>query len=240
MARLKSIPEVCSRPDCMKRGRARIYCESHFKTWLRRYGGDRCDWPECEEIIATDAWDQPRRKDGTLLKVDGRTMDTGSGRLALCRRHEVEHLRPSASIEKLNRDRLGADLEVKGECWVPKVSRPSLNNNAATFDPEGSNGKVHWPYHRAVWDLLMGGHGQRRELDHLTGCAVQARCANPAHVEPVTRIENVARRAGRNAARKAGKPYGRKTCGPPINWDAAEAPAVVAFAREYGLPLPRL
>ena len=49
------------------------------------------------------------------------------------------------------------------------------------------------------------------------------RCANPAHVEPVTRIENVARRTARNMARRLKKPYGPKTCGPAINWDAAEA-----------------
>lgn len=239
MGRVKTIPAVCSRPDCTNAGRARIYCATHFKTWLRRYGGDRCDWPTCEEIIALDDWDQERdSKTGKLKRIDGRTMDTGSGRLSLCRWHEVEHLRPTPAIEDLNRSRLGAGLEVRGECWVPLASRPSLKNNAATFDPEGSNGKVHWPYHRAVWDLLMGGHGQRRELDHLTGCAVQARCANPAHVEPVTRIENVARRAARNMARKLHKPYVPKTCGPAINWDAAEAPAVVAFASAYSLPLP--
>jgi hypothetical protein len=239
MGRAKTIPEVCSRPNCTKRGRSRIYCESHYKAWQRKYDGDRCDWPGCDEIIATDDWYQARfPKTGKLKKIDGRTMDTGSGRMSLCRRHEVEHLRPSLAVENLNRDRLAAGLEVDGECWVPKVSRPSLKNNAATFDPEGSNGKVHWPYHRAVWDLLMEGHRQREELDHLTGCAVQARCANPDHVEPVTLIENEARRAARNLDRRLHKPYGPKTCGPAINWAAAEAPAVTAFARAYSLPLP--
>jgi hypothetical protein len=238
VGRLKTLVERCDR-GCSAPVRSRIYCQSHYKAWQRKYDGDRCQWPGCTEIIAKDDWYQERHpKTGKLKKIDGRTMDTGSGRLSYCRRHEVEHLRPSPAVEELNRARLGAGLEVVGECWVPKASRPSLKNNAATFDPEGSNGKVHWPYHRAVWDLLMEGHRQREELDHLTGCAVQARCANPAHVEPVTRIENVARRAARNAARKARKPYGRKTCGPPINWDAAEAPAVVAFAKAYGLPLP--
>lgn len=242
MGRPKSLQETCAWPmKCTAPVRSRIYCATHFEAWRRRYTKDRCDWPGCSTIVAKDDWYQQRRPtDGKLSKIDGRTMDTGKGRLGLCRRHEVEHLRPSPPVEELNRLRLGTGLEAVGECWRPRDSIPSLSNGAGLFDPEGSNGKVHWAYHRAVWDLLMGGHLQRRELDHLTGCAVQARCANPAHVEPVTRIENVARRAGRNAARKARKPYGRKTCGPPINWDAAEAPAVVAFAREYGLPLPRL
>lgn len=238
MGRLKTLVERCAR-GCSEPVRSRIYCQSHYKAWQRKYDGDRCEWPGCHTIIAKDDWYQERHpKTGRLKKIDGRTMDTGSGRLSYCRRHEVEHLRPSPAVEELNIARLGAGLEVAGGCWVPKASRPSLKNNAATFDPEGSNGKVHWPYHRAVWDLLMEGHRQREELDHLTGCAVQARCANPAHVEPVTRIENVARRTARNMAKRLHKPYGPKTCGPAINWAAAETPAVMAFARANGLPLP--
>jgi hypothetical protein len=239
VGRPKTLPEVCSRPFCTEPVRTRIYCATHAQAWRRKYQDDRCDWPECVEIIATDDWYQPRNaKTGKLKKTAGRTMDTGSGRLSYCRRHEGEHLRPSPAVEELNIARLGDGLDVEGECWVPKASRPSLKNNAATFDPEGSNGKVHWPYHRAVWGLLMAGHRQREELDHLTGCAVQARCANPAHMEPVTHLENMARRAARNQARKARKPFGPKTCGPSINWDAAERPAVVAFAARFGLPLP--
>ncbi|MGX5718356.1 hypothetical protein [Arthrobacter sp. MAHUQ-56] len=107
--------------------------------------------------------------------------------------------------------------------------------NAVAFDPEGSNGKVHWPYHRAVWDLLMGGHGQRRELDHLTGCAVGPRCANPAHLQPVTRAENMARRRQRNLARKHRKPYGPRACGPAVNELALANPRVQEFAAEHGL-----
>lgn len=239
MARPKTIPETCSRPACPERGRGRIYCATHFEAWRRRYANDRCDWPDCIVIIATDEWHQDRRpKDGKLRKIDGRTMDTGTGRLALCRRHEVEHLRPSVEVEEINRKRLGANLEVHGECWHPRATLDSLSNGAGKFDPEGSNGKVHWPYHRAVWDLLIGGHRQRHELDHLTGCAIQARCASPAHMQPVTHVVNMARRKARNAARRAQKSYGPKTCGPPINWDAAKEPAVVAFARDFGLPLP--
>lgn len=239
MGRLRKLPDTCARPFCEEPARSRIYCKTHAQAWRRKYQGDRCEWVGCAEIIATDDWYQPREpKTGKLQKTDGRTMDTGAGRLSYCRRHEVEHLRPSSHVEELNVRRLGAGLDIDGECWVPKPHFPRLKNGAATFDPEGSNGKVHWPYHRALWDMLCGGHRQREELDHLTGCKVQARCANPAHMQPVTHRENMARRAARNAARKAGKPYGPRTCGPPLNSDAAEAPAVVAFAERFGLPLP--
>jgi hypothetical protein len=239
VGRPRSLAEVCSHPSCDAPVRTRIYCATHAQAWRRKHQDDRCEWSGCDEIIATDDWYQPRNaKTGKLQKTAGRTMDTGSGRLSYCRRHEGEHLRPSPAVEELNTARLGDGLEVEGECWVPKASRPSLKNNAATFDPEGSNGKVHWPYHRAIWGLLMDGHRQREELDHLTGCVVKARCANPAHMEPVTHLVNMARRAARNRAEKAGKPFGPKTCGPPINWKAAEMPAVVAFAARFGLPLP--
>lgn len=239
MARPKTISGTCSRPGCAEPIRSRIYCATHFEGWRRKYAKDRCDWPDCRTIVAKDEWHQERRpKDGKLRKIDGRTMDTGSGRLGYCRRHEVEHLRASPEIEQLNLKRLGYGLEADRECWLPRLTLPSLSNGAGTFDPEGSNGKLHWPYHRAVWDLLMGGHRQRQELDHLTECAVQARCANPAHMQPVTHLVNMARRKARNAARKGRKHYAPITCGPPINWEAARAPAVVAFAREFRLPLP--
>lgn len=240
MGRPKSLQESCAWPiKCIAPVRSRIYCATHFEAWRRRYADDRCDWPDCSTIVAKDDWHQQRRpSDGKLSKIDGRTMDTGNGRLSFCRRHEVEHLRPSPAVETLNRHRLGAGLEAVGECWRPKDSIPSLSNGAGLFDPEGSNGKVHWAYHRAVWDLLVGGHAQRRELDHLTGCAIQARCANPTHIQPVTHDVNMARRKARNSSRRTGKPFDTKMSGPPINWVAAEAPAVVAFAQEYGLLLP--
>jgi hypothetical protein len=217
-----------------------VYCETHARAWNRKYQDDRCDWLGCLAIIATDAWEQPRRNDGSLFKVDGRTMDTGQGRKSFCRSHEVEHLRPTPAVEALNWERLGAGLELDGACWVPRWNLPELSNGAATFDPEGSNGKVLWPYHRAVWDLLMGGHGQRLELDHLTACAVGPRCANPAHLQPVTRAENMARRRQRNLARKHGKPYGPKACGPAVNRLALASPVVQKFAAVHGLTLPAL
>jgi ribosomal protein L34E len=240
LGRQKVLIGACILLDCGRPLESRVYCQSHARAWNRKYGGDRCDWLGCKVIIATDAWDQPRRKDGSLLKVDGRTMDTGTGRKSYCRLHEPEHLRPSAAIEELNWKRLGDGLELHGECWIPRGHLPSLSNGAATFDPEGSNGKVHWPYHRAVWDLLMGGHGQRQELDHLTGCLVGARCANPAHLQPVTRAENMARRRQRNLARKMSRPFGPKTCGPAVNRLAVTSPEVQKFAVAYGLTLPIL
>jgi len=114
VGRLKTLVERCDR-GCSAPVRSRIYCQSHYKAWQRKYDGDRCEWPGCSQIIAKDDWYQERHpKTGKLKKIDGRTMDTGSGRLSYCRRHEVEHLRPSPAVEELNRARLGAGLEVEG------------------------------------------------------------------------------------------------------------------------------
>nr|AER68055.1 hypothetical protein [Arthrobacter rhombi] len=233
---------MCSRVGCDLPARSRNYCATHARGWLRLYDGDRCDWSGCNEILAYDVWWQPRHltgpSQGKLKKIDGRTMDTGQGRLSYCRWHEVEHLRPSPKIEALNRSRLGAGLVGQGDCWMPKESIPSHKNGAAKFAPEGSNGVLEWAYHRAVWDLLMGGHRQRQELDHLTGCQGGARCAAPFHLQPVTHAENMSRRRFRNEAKKAGNPFTPNRCGPPLNLQAVGSMEVQVFAVEFELPLP--
>lgn len=47
-----------------------------------------------------------------------------------------------------------------------------------------------WLVHRLVWEHLVGPIPPGLELDHL--CRVRA-CCNPAHLEPVTRKENIRR-----------------------------------------------
>lgn len=169
-------------------------------------------------------------------------MGTGKDRRSYCRWHEVEHLRPTPAVEAINRQRLGQGLEAVGDCWRPLPKFPPLSHKAPKkavgFDVEGSNGKAIWPYHRVVWDLLMGGHDQRRELDHLTGCMLGPSCCSPAHLEPVPHSVNEARYSARIRAKKAKKGYPSKTCGPAVNRAAINSETVQAFAAEYGLPLP--
>lgn len=169
-------------------------------------------------------------------------MGTGKDKKTYCRWHEVEHLRPTAEIHEINRRRLGEGLEAVGECWRPLPRFNPLSHKepkgGIAFDVEGSNGKALWPYHRVVWDLLMGGHPQRRELDHLTGCIVGASCCSPAHLEPVHHTVNMARRKARNAARKNRKTFNVATCGPAVNKKALLSEDVRKFAQDYDLPLP--
>jgi hypothetical protein len=227
---LKILIDVCSKPGCGEPVRGRIWCSTHLRDWHRKHGHRRCHWPDCDTIIAPDS--------GATNMVDGRTMGTGKDKLSYCRWHEVEHLRPNPQVEEINLRRLGEGLEVVGDCWKPLPKFTRFNNGAAAFDVEGSNGKVHWPYHRAVWDMLMGGHRQRQELDHLTGCVLGSSCCSPAHLQPVYHTVNMSRRAARNAARKARKPFSPKTCGPAVNMDAIASELVQAFAEQHGLPLP--
>lgn len=241
MGRTRALPDKCDR--CAKPARSRIYCATHARAWNRKYDQDRCHWEGCNIVVASDDWWQERyvsgRQAGMLKKIDGRTMDTGQGRRSYCRQHEVEHLRATPAIEQMNLTRLGAGLESQGQCWVPNKGFPKLGYGSG-FDPEGSNGKLQWPYHRAVWDLLMGGHAQRLELDHLTGCLAGATCASPIHLQPVTHAVNMSRRKYRNEAKSARSPYTPNRCGPRLNRQALESPKVQAFALEYGLPLPAI
>lgn len=244
LARLKRLSGTCDKPGCNKQIRSRKQCASHAKAWARRYDKDRCDWAGCEQILATDDWWQERytgrRFKGQLKKIVGRRMGTGKDRRSYCRVHEVEHLRPSPAIEELNLRRAGAGLVQVGNCWIPQESIPrfgSGNDGAAKFQPENSNGKSDWAYHRVVWDLLMGGHSQQHELDHLTDCTSPA-CAAPFHLEPVLHSVNMERRKYRNQARKAGEPFTPNRCGPPINLDALSNQRVVDFAKKSGLALP--
>jgi hypothetical protein len=137
-----------------------------------------------------------------------------------CRRHEVQHLRVTDEAERLNLLRLGTNLRGNDNgCWLWYVS--NNNGNYGTFVPEGAN-TAEWLTHRVVWDLLMGGHRPGLELDHRT--CKQPACANPLHLEAVTRSTN----------------QRRKRQGPEHSWrnpEALASPKVLTFAATFGLPL---
>lgn len=137
-----------------------------------------------------------------------------------CRLHEVEHLRVTPEAEHLNLLRLGTNLiaDPKG-CWLWHTSNNT--GNYGTFVPEGAN-VAKWLTHRVLWDLLIGGHKPGLELDHRT--CKQPACANPLHLEAVTRSIN----------------QRRKRQGPDHSWrnpEALASPKVLTFAATFGLPL---
>ena len=87
-------------------------------------------------------------------------------------------------------DRCDAD----GDCWLWTASI-----NASGYG-SFSRGRVTCLAHRASYELFVGPIPDNREIDHL--CAVR-HCVNPAHLEVVTRAENVQRTARRAAVANA-------------------------------------
>lgn len=94
-----------------------------------------------------------------------------------------------------------------GPCWIWQ-GRPSREG----YGRIGLDGGRHAPVmlvHRFVYELLVGPIPDGLTLDHL--CRVRL-CVNPAHLEPVTRGENVMRGVGfaPENARKTHCPHGHE------------------------------
>ncbi|GAA2141654.1 hypothetical protein GCM10009825_30380 [Arthrobacter humicola] len=204
MGRKKTLGR-CTKRDagvrCAEEATRRDWCPAHYAKWYDRNKHWRCQWPGCREF----------KYDG------GRSMARKGKKLFFCRLHEVEHLRPTPEIEDMNVRRLGGSIKDINGCWV---WIGGVQGNYGAFVPEGAN-QVSWMAHRVIWDLLVGGHRPRYELDHAF-CGNPA-CVNPSHLEPVRRSENERRK--RRPKRN-------------INWAAAENLAVRAFAERFGLSLP--
>jgi hypothetical protein len=79
-----------------------------------------------------------------------------------------------------------------------RVWNGNVNNSGYARFSVRVMGKVRKVYaHRAAYELLHGSVPAGMELDHV---CVNARCINPAHLEPVTGTENLRRAAARRAA----------------------------------------
>lgn len=198
----------CEVRDCPEVAVKRKKCQPHYDQWYYVNKERRCHWEGCKSF----------QDDG------GRRMKHGNRTVFYCRAHEVEHLRRSPEIEQANLSRLAEKITPWKGCWIASGPAMGRKGEYVGFRPEGAR-NVDWAFHRVVWNLLMGGHRPGYELDHMPkreDC--NPACCNPAHLEPVKRGENERRKRGRR--------------GPFINQAAAETPAVVAFARANGLPLP--
>lgn len=77
------------------------------------------------------------------------------------------------------------------ECWR---WTGAVNHDGYGVIREGGRGTVNLRAHRVVYEVLVGPIPEGLDLDHVwaRGCSSR-RCVNPAHLEPVTRAENVLR-----------------------------------------------
>jgi hypothetical protein len=191
----------CKIKACGNDAASRDRCWTHYKQWERAYGHLRCHWPDCR----SHQDDGGRRMNGVFY----------------CRRHESAHLRITPQAHELNSQRLGHGLTADANgCWLWGGAKN--DHGYGLFVPEGAN-IAEWYTHRVAWDLLVGGHKPRLQLDHRT--CKRRHCVNPLHLDPVT--------PETNQKRKHSSPeWGW------INTNAASLPNIHEFAARHGLPVP--
>lgn len=107
---------------------------------------------------------------------------------------------PRLSIAPLERIKLYAPLDAESGCWI--WQRSIQANGYARMTVKGERHYVH----RLAYELLVGPIPEGLHLDHL--CRNRA-CCNPAHLEPVTCLENVRRGQGNGSQTHCpqGHPY---------------------------------
>lgn len=207
---------VCREPDCEALVHARGFCDAHYRRSWRKYRHLVCAVEGC-----TNHQDDGSKGERMhSQRSTGRRGDQTGQKSWLCREHERLHLAPSEAIEQLNLDRLAQRIKAnENGCWLWAGKRNS--DGYGLFDPEGAN-LVEWFAHRALFDLLVGGHAHTLQLDHRCD---ERQCIAPFHLRPVTGSANSKRRG--------------KAVADPVERKTVQLPAVQRFARDHGLPLPR-
>ena len=114
------------------------------------------------------------------------------GAKGMCSKHYQMFLKtgdPCGSLRKPESERFWEKVDVRGpqDCWNWKAAQD--HNGYGSFKTEHSTRAHQWAYMHLVGPVPEG-----FVLDHL--CRTQS-CVNPAHLEPVTNQENLARGWGR-------------------------------------------
>lgn len=97
-------------------------------------------------------------------------------------------LDPDVRFEKWVRE---GKLQKRADgCWLWLGATMSNGYGQVAMSMGSGNTKRHFSIHRWVYEFLVGPIPEGLDLDHL--CRVR-NCANPEHLEPVTRSENLFR-----------------------------------------------
>jgi len=157
---------TCSVGGCERPHHSRGLCSRHYTTERRRAMTDLCNVPRCERIARASGLCNMHYK---RLKKTG---DLG----------QVEPL--TNRITGTYEERFWARVEKTETCWLWTASTQGRGYGAMW------NGERMILAHRWAYQSLVGPIPEGLELDHL--CRVR-NCVNPAHLEPVTRKENILR-----------------------------------------------
>lgn len=169
----------CHRADSLSKVAGRPYCQSHYRTaTLDEFG--RCSFLD------------PMTGKRCRSRRFTRCGPSYSDRPGFCREHEPEHLR--TTDQEL--------LRATTEEFVSYLAPDSESGCWHWRGPGREGGKrgfmwaagLRWTPYRFAYALLVGGHGNRLELNHLCGNGNPAdgrgTCCNPLHLRPETPVAN--------------------------------------------------
>lgn len=170
---------VCSVAVCSRESSTAGYCRSHYRYWNRTgtvptHALPDRTIPQC----TVDECDRSARTRGWCDTHYARWVATGT-----------EPTGPIAPTDLVERFWIKVAKGGPGECWL-WTSTTGGNGKYGQFSVNGR----FMAAHRFAYELLVGPIPEGLDLDHVKarGCR-STLCVNPAHLEPVTRRENLLR-----------------------------------------------